>query len=83
MPSWWFVGSIKFVAPVILAGFFAVNMYELVKVRGAYSGMPIWAIVVGGWSVTFIVFFSGVVAKIYENSRAKKGIADTEVNEWK
>lgn len=83
MPSWWFIGSIKFVAPIILAGFFAINMYDLVKVHGAYSGMPIWAIVVGGWSVTFLVFFSGIIAKFYENNRAKKGIVDTEVNEWK
>ena len=37
MPSWWFVVSIKFLAPLTLTGFFIWNLVSLFKAGGIYG----------------------------------------------
>ncbi|MDO5518287.1 MAG: hypothetical protein Q4F66_12095, partial [Clostridium sp.] len=84
IPSWWFVGSIKFIAPVALLGFCMWNLYTLFAgggVYGAESGYPLWANIAAGWAVTFLVFISGIVAKAIIKSRQEKGFID-EDSDW-
>ena len=66
MPSWWFNTSIKFIAPIILTGFFIWNIYGLFSGGGVYgkaSGYPLWSNVVAGWLVMALVFASGFIIK--------------------
>ena len=80
MPLWWFVASIKFVAPVLLTGLFAWNMFTLFHDNGgSYGSYPIWAQVVAGWVVSALVFASGFIAKIVVNAKKKKGFVEDEV----
>ena len=84
MPKWWFVSSIKYVAPIALIGFCVWNLYSLFSgggVYGADSGYPLWANIVGGWSVTFFVFISGFIANAILSSKKKEGFID-HVEAW-
>lgn len=83
MPYWWFTASIKFTAPVLLAGLFIWNMVVLFSENGgSYGDYPIWAQIVAGWVVSVLVFASGFIAKIFVNQRKKKGYTEDEVV-WK
>ena len=80
MPLWWVVASIRFVAPVLLAGLFGWNMYDLfVKNNGNYGDYPMWAIIWAGWVVSALVFISGFIAKIVVARKKKKGFIEDEV----
>lgn len=80
MPLWWLVASIRFVAPVLLAGLFGWNMYDLfVKNNGNYGDYPMWAIIWAGWVVSALVFISGFIAKIVVARKKKKGFVEDEV----
>ena len=84
LPEWWFITSIKFIAPIALIGFCLWNLCSLFiggGVYGAESGYPLWSNIVGGWLVTFIVFISGFIAKVIINFKKKKGFID-EDNSW-
>lgn len=75
MPTWWFVTSIKFLAPIVLTGFCLWNLYNLFVSGGIYgsdSGYPLWSNIVGGWAVTILVFASGFIAKGIIKYRKKK-----------
>ena len=85
MPSWWFIGSIKFIAPIALIVFCIWNLYSLFAgggVYGADSGYPLWANVIAGWAVTFLVFSSGFIAKKVIRKRFEMGIVDENIA-WK
>lgn len=85
IPSGWFIGSIKFIAPGALIAFCIWNLYSLFASGGVYgadSGYPLWANVLAGWVVTLFVFISGFIAKLVIKSRADKGLMDEET-EWK
>ena len=74
MPAFWFVASVKFVAPILLAALFGWNMYALFfENGGSYGGYPIWAQVAAGWVVSVLVFASGFIAKLFVVRRKKKG----------
>ncbi|MCR4943603.1 MAG: sodium-dependent transporter [Clostridium sp.] len=77
IPKWWFLGSIKFAAPLALIGFGLWNLYSLFKSGGIYgveSGYPLWSNIVGGWLVTFIVFVSGFIIKKIINLKKENRI---------
>lgn len=74
MPKAWFFTSVKFVAPVLLIGFFAWNIYDLIIKNGAiYGGYPLWGNLVFGWGMVALVFLSGVIGAIVEAKRRKDG----------
>ena len=83
MPYFWFAASVKFIAPALLIGLFVWNMITLFgKNGGSYGDYPIWAQVVAGWAVSFLVFASGFIAKIVIAQKKKKGFVEDEIV-WK
>lgn len=86
IPKWWFIGSIKCIAPIALIVFCIWNLHTLFAgggVYGAESGYPLWANIVGGWAVTFFVFISGFIAKAIISSKKKNGFEDDHIEQWK
>lgn len=81
MPKIWFNLSVKIIAPLLLIGFFAWNLYSLIRdSNGLYGGYPAWANIVFGWGLTALVFLSGFVAILIEKRQKKsKGY---DVKSW-
>jgi NSS family neurotransmitter:Na+ symporter len=83
MPYFWFAASVKFISPVLLISLFIWNMITLFGINGgSYGDYPIWAQVVAGWAVSFLVFASGFIAKIVIARKKKKGFVEDEIV-WK
>ena len=79
-PYWWFVASVRFIAPELLAGLFAWNIIHLFFDEGGnYGGYPMWAVICGGWVVSAFVFASGFIAKIIIAKKNKDGFVEDEV----
>jgi len=81
MPAWWFVISIKFLAPLTLTGFFIWNLVSLFKsggIYGAADGYSLASNIIGGWLVLILCFISGFIVKIIEKSLEKKGYKPDE-----
>ncbi len=81
MPAWWFVISIKFLAPLTLTGFFIWNLVSLFKsggIYGAADGYSLASNIVGGWLVLILCIISGFIVKIIEKSLEKKGYKPDE-----
>ena len=80
MPYWWFMLSVRFIAPILLTGLFVWNMITLFAVnKGSYGGYPIWAQVLAGWVVSVLVFASGFIAKLVVAKKKKQGYVEDEV----
>lgn len=80
MPLWWFVATIRYVAPLLLTALFAWNMNVLFyRDGGSYGSYPIWAQIAAGWSVSLLVFLSGFIAKIIVNKKKKQGFIEDDV----
>ena len=83
MPAWWFVISIKILAPITLAGFFIWNLVSLFKAGGIYGaadGYSLASNIIGGWVILGLCFFSGLIVKAVEKSLEKKGfVPDDDV----
>lgn len=85
MPVWWFKGSIKFIAPVILTLFCGWNFKNLFQSGGIYGkadGYPLWSNIAGGWAITFLVFVSGFIAWAVIKRKQKHGFKEEDY-EWK
>ena len=81
MPQWWFVASIKFLAPLSLTGFFIWNIFALFKSGGIYgadSGYSLASNIIGGWAILALCFFSGLIVKVIEKKLEKKGYTPDE-----
>ena len=81
MPAWWFVISIKFLAPLTLTGFFIWNLVSLFKsggIYGAADGYSLASNIIGGWLVLILCIISGFIVKIVEKSLEKKGYKPDE-----
>lgn len=77
MPSWWFIGTLKYIAPVLLTVMFVWNLVTLfVKNNGVYGGYPLWTNIAGGWAITAFVFASGFVVKFVVARKKKKGFVE-------
>ncbi|MBR6316375.1 MAG: sodium-dependent transporter [Lachnospiraceae bacterium] len=81
MPEWWFVISIKFLAPLTLTGFFIWNLVVLFKgggIYGAADGYSLASNIIGGWLILALCFFSGFIVKGIQKNLAKKGFVPDE-----
>lgn len=80
MPAWWFISTVKVIAPLLLTTLFCWNLYDLFIVKGGdYCGYPQWALFVGGWLVTILVMMSGFIVKAIVAVKKKKGFVEEEV----
>lgn len=90
MPKWWFIGAIKFVAPVVLMFFCGWNIVTMfmngVNDRGGVYGYALYAEIIGGWLITAIVLGAGFIMKfvIGKSKRLQKRveIAEREEKSW-
>ncbi|MBR5347865.1 MAG: sodium-dependent transporter [Lachnospiraceae bacterium] len=71
MPAWWFVISIKILAPVTLACFFVWNLVTLFNeknggIYGKADGYSLTANIIGGWLILALCMISGFIVKFIE-----------------
>lgn len=79
VPSWWFCMSIKVVAPLFLAILLGLKFYDLFAVSGGvYGDYPMWALAIGGWTVTVICMLSGFVVKYIVKRMKKNGFVEDD-----
>lgn len=79
MPRFWFWASVRFIAPLTLAGLFVWNLYNLFAVQGGHYGYALWAEVIGGWVVSALVFSSGFIIRLVVNHKKKHGFVEEEI----
>ncbi len=79
MPAWWFVTSIKFIAPALLALLIGLKFYTLFAVDGGnYGGYPQYTMYLGGWLITVLCIVSGFVVKLIVGNMKKKGFVEID-----
>ena len=81
MPTWWFVISIKILAPITLTGFFIWNIVSLIKAGGIYGAESEYSLasnIIGGWLILILCAISGFIVKIVETNLSKKGYVPDE-----
>ena len=79
MPKWWFISTLKYIAPILLSVMFIWNLVTLfTKQNGVYGGYPLWTNIVGGWIITALVFASGFIVKAIVKAKKKKGFVEEE-----
>lgn len=77
---------IKIVAPLILSTLLVWSTVDTIKSYanggGGYGGYPIWAQVVGGWLVFFVVFAVGITLQILSYKNKKMIALDKDSKSW-
>ena len=81
MPFWWFIPSIKFISPIVLAGLFIWNIYTLITgdnhgVYGAKDGYSLTANIIFGWCVVALILCSGLIVKLIVKAKSADGFVD-------
>lgn len=82
IPAWWFMVSIKFLAPVVLTVLFVWNMFVLFSgggIYGAADGYSLTANIIAGWLVMALSLISGFVVKLLARRMAKNGYVEEDV----
>ena len=77
MPAWWFVISIKILAPLTLLGFFIWNIVSLINDGGIY-GYDLTSNIFGGWLIFGLCLISGFIVKLIEKKISKGSVVDDE-----
>ena len=79
MPGWWFISTLRYIAPILLSIMFIWNLVTLfTKQNGVYGGYPLWTNIAGGWIITALVFASGFIVKAIVKAKKKKGFVEEE-----
>lgn len=83
MPSWWFITSVKILAPLALTFLIVMQFVSLFKNGFRYdTSYHIAAEIIAGWVVTILVFASGFIIKlICKKTNKGKEILEEEKNE--
>ena len=83
MPSWWFLTSIKILAPLALAFLLGWQVKGLIDKGFRYDkSYDIAAEIIAGWLVTVLVFASGFIIKlVVKKVKNSAEIAEDEANE--
>ncbi|MBQ9900244.1 MAG: sodium-dependent transporter [Acholeplasmatales bacterium] len=83
MPSWWFITSIKILAPLALGFLFVWQIIALIKNGFRYEkSYDLAAEIIAGWVVTVLVFASGFIIKfVVKKVKNSAEIAEDEANE--
>ncbi len=81
MPAWWFVISIKILAPLTLLGFFIWNIVTLFDAGGIYGagdGYSLASNIIGGWTILALCIASGFFVKLIEKKIFKGSVVGDE-----
>ena len=81
MPKWWFIPSIKFISPVVLAGLFIWNLVNLIKgggIYGADSGYSLKANIIFGWCLVALILCSGLIVKLIVRIKSGSGYEEDD-----
>ena len=70
MPKWWFVSTIKVIAPVTLAVLCVMNMISLFRNGGLYQGYSVFANVTG-WTLSIAALLSGFILNLILNKKPR------------
>ena len=83
MPSWWFITSVKILAPLALGFLFVWQFIALIKNGFRYDkSYDLAAEIIAGWVVTALVFASGFIVKlVVKKVKNSAEIAEDEANE--
>ena len=83
MPSWWFITSVKILAPLALGFLFVWQFIALIKNGFRYDkSYDLAAEIIAGWVVTALVFASGFIIKfVVKKVKNSAEIAEDEANE--
>jgi NSS family neurotransmitter:Na+ symporter len=76
IPSFWFHAIIKVLAPLLLITLVVWNIATYITSDGGYGGYPMWAQIIGGWSITILAFISGFIIKFIAKKKGKDGDQD-------
>jgi len=82
MPGWWFLTSIKYVAPVVLTALLIWNIVTLISGGGLYGaadGYSLAANIIGGWLVIGLSLISGFIIKLVVRMQEKKGFVEEDI----
>lgn len=81
MAKWWFIGSIKFVAPLALTALFVASIVDLImKDKGIYGGYSVASNIIGGWVISVLVFSSGYIINAIVKVKKKNGFIEDEIS---
>ena len=81
MPSWWFLPSIRVIAPTVLSGLFIWNIVNLIRGGGIYGkndGYTLKANIVFGWVVILLIILSGLIIKAIVKYKSKSGYTEDD-----
>ena len=81
MPSWWFLPSIRVIAPTVLSGLFIWNIVNLVRGGGIYGkndGYTLKANIVFGWVIILLIILSGLIIKAIVKYKSKSGYTEDD-----
>nr|MCR5618208.1 hypothetical protein [Clostridiales bacterium] len=81
MPKWWFIPSIKFISPVVLAGLFIWNLVNLIKgggIYGADSDYSLKANIIFGWALVALILCSGLIVKLIVRIKSGSGYEEDD-----
>ena len=81
MPKWWFIPSIKFISPVVLAGLFIWNLVNLIKgggIYGADSDYSLKANIIFGWCLVALILCSGLIIKLIVRIKSGSGYEEDD-----
>lgn len=84
MPGWWFLPSIKCIAPVVLSGLFIWNLVNLIRGGGIYGeadGYSLRANILFGWGVILLILLSGLIIKGIVKYKSKSGYSE-DTRKW-
>lgn len=82
VPAWWFINSIKYVAPVVLSALLIWNVVTLITSGGLYGaadGYSLLSNLVAGWLVMALSLVSGFIIKYVVKQKAKKGFVEDDI----
>lgn len=83
MPKWWFLTSVKIIAPILLIVLFVWNIVVLFRDKGGVYAYGITAEIIGGWAVSGLVLISGFVVMFIHFCRKKvKKIEEPNDYKW-
>ncbi len=86
LPVWWFSSSVKVVAPILLSLLLIWNLRAYfapgtTAITG-YGGYPMYAQIIGGWSVTVFALVSGWIVRLIVKQNKRFSELEKKEKSW-